>query len=284
MSTTSHNRTAVPRTPNEPVVTVPRTPSATAASAPRTGSAPTAAPSRRARMLNRLELPLLVAVPLAMAAMVALDIDQAALLMLAVVVAVLALFFMGFDAERPALRQVMPTVVLAALAAAGRILFAPVPDFKPVSAIAIIAGASLGRRSGFMVGALAALTSNFFFGQGMWTPWQMYAWGLVGYVGGVLADAGAFRRSDGSPRRIALVAAGFGLSLLYALVINAYDVIGFVRPITVAGAVTRFAAALPFDLMHAFATMLFLGVLYVPWTRRIDRIVRKYDLRERAGR
>ena len=74
----------------------------------------------------------------------------------------------------------MPTLVLAALAAAGRILFGPIPDFKPVSAIAIIAGATLGRRNGFMVGALAALTSNFFFGQGMWTPWQMYAWGLGG--------------------------------------------------------------------------------------------------------
>ena len=75
----------------------------------------------------------------------------------------------------------MPTVVLAALAAAGRILFAPIPDFKPVSAIAIIAGVAFGRKSGFMVGSLAALASNFFFGQGVWTPWQMYAWGLVGY-------------------------------------------------------------------------------------------------------
>ncbi|MFR3452057.1 MAG: ECF transporter S component [Collinsella sp.] len=76
----------------------------------------------------------------------------------------------------------MPTLVLAACAAAGRILFAPIPDFKPLSAIAIIAGATLGPRNGFMVGALAALTSNFFFGQGLWSPWQMYAWGVVGYV------------------------------------------------------------------------------------------------------
>ena len=235
----------------------------------------------RARMLRLLEVPLLIAVPIAMGAMVVFDVDQAALLMLAVVTCVLLLFFMGFDAERPALRQIMPTVVLAALTAAGRILFAAVPDFKPVSAIAIIAGATLGRRSGFMVGALAAFTSNFFFGQGMWTPWQMYAWGLVGYLGGVLADAGAFARRDGSPRHAVLIAAGFCLSLVYALVINSYDVIGFVRPITVAGAVARFAAALPFDLMHAFATMLFLGLLYAPWTRRIDRVVRKYDLRDR---
>lgn len=78
-------------------------------------------------------------------------------------------------------------VVLAALAAAGRILFAPIPDFKPVSAIAIIAGVVFGRKSGFMVGALAALASNFFFGQGPWTPWQMYAWGLVGYGARLLA-------------------------------------------------------------------------------------------------
>ena len=191
------------------------------------------------RVLCALEVPLLVAVPLTMGAMVLFDIDQAALVMLAVVVLVLALFFAGFDAERPALRQIMPTVVLAALAAAGRIVFAPVPDFKPVCAIAIIAGATLGRRSGFMVGALAAFTSNFFFGQGMWTPWQMYAWGLVGYLGGALADAGAFTRRDGSPRRAVLVVAGFCLTMVYAAVINAYDVIGFVRPITVAGVAVR---------------------------------------------
>lgn len=232
------------------------------------------------RVLRAFEVPLLVAVPLAMGAMALFDVDQAALVMLAVVVLVLTLFLAGFDAERPALRQIMPTVVLAALAATGRIIFAPVPDFKPVCAIAIIAGATLGRRSGFMVGALAAFTSNFFFGQGMWTPWQMYAWGLVGYLGGVLADAGAFTRRDGSPRRAALAVAGFCLTMVYAAVINAYDVIGFVRPITVAGIAVRVAAALPFDLMHACATVLFLCLLYAPWTRRIARVVRKYDLRQ----
>ena len=97
--------------------------------------------------------------------------------------------------KRQGLRQIMPTLVLAALAAAGRILFGPIPDFKPVSAIAIIAGATLGRRNGFMVGALAALTSNFFFGQGMWTPWQMYAWGEI-----LLADLQLAGRNNFSLR------------------------------------------------------------------------------------
>lgn len=232
-----------------------------------------------ARIASALEVPLLVAVPATMAAVALAGAAQAPLLMLTVVVLVVALFFAGYEAHRPGLRQIMPTVVLAAVAAAGRILFAPIPDFKPVSAIAIIAGAALGPRAGFMVGALAALTSNFFFGQGAWTPWQMYAWGLVGYLGGVAAEAGWLARPDGRARTPALLAFGAASAAVYAVVMNGYDIIGYLHPITLAGAAARIAAALPFDLMHALATMVFLSLLYTPWMRRIGRVVRKYDLR-----
>ena len=231
-----------------------------------------------ASVLSRLEIPLLLLVPATMAAALLSGIEQAALFMLAVVALVLAMFFAGYEAARPGLRQVMPTLVLAALAAAGRILFGPIPDFKPVSAIAIIAGATLGRRNGFMVGALAALTSNFFFGQGMWTPWQMYGWGLVGYVGGALAQTGAFDRADGSVRMPALLAYGFASALLYGAVVNTYDIIGFVQPLTWPGALARLATAVPFDVTHGLATCVFLAALYKPWCRRIKRVVRKYGL------
>ena len=129
-----------------------------------------------------------------------------------------------------------------------------------------------------MVGALAALTSNFFFGQGMWTPWQMYAWGLVGYIGGALAHAGAFDRADGTVRLPALLAYGFASGLLYGVVINTYDIIGFVQPLTWAGAVARLATAVPFDITHGLATCVFLAALYKPWCRRINRVVVKYGL------
>lgn len=238
-----------------------------------------ARPRTIARILSALEVPLLLAVPAVMAASLALAPASAAGLMLLVVVLVLALFFEGYESTRPALRQIMPTLVLAALAAAGRILFGPIPDFKPVSAIAIIAGASLGRGNGFMVGALAALTSNVFMGQGMWTPWQMYAWGIVGYLGGVLADHGALTRRDGSPRPAGILGVGAASGLIYGAVINAYDIIGFVQPLTFAGAIARLAAAVPFDIMHSLATCVFLMALYAPWTRRIGRIVRKFNLR-----
>ena len=229
-------------------------------------------------VLGKFEVPLLLAVPVAMAAALLSGVEQTALLLLAVVVLVLAMFFAGYEASRPGLRQIMPTLVLAALAAAGRILFGPIPDFKPVSAIAIIAGATLGRRNGFMVGALAALTSNFFFGQGMWTPWQMYGWGLVGYVGGALAHARAFDRADGGVRTPALLAYGFVSALLSRAVVTTYEIIGFVQPLTWAGAIARLASAVPFDVMHGLSTCVFLAALYRPWCRRIRRVVRKYDL------
>lgn len=141
----------------------------------------------RAKGRIALEALLICATPAILVACTLTNADQTALLSLVVVLASLGVFFATYESSTPRLRDIMPTVVLAALAAAGRILFAPIPDFKPVSAIAIIAGVVFGRKSGFMVGALAALASNFFFGQGPWTPWQMYAWGLVGYGAGLLA-------------------------------------------------------------------------------------------------
>lgn len=224
------------------------------------------------RVLAALEVPALVAVPVVLGACAYFQVEQGALLTMAVALAAVGVFFASFEASRPALRQIMPTVVLAALAAAGRVLFAPVPDFKPVSAICILAGAVFGRRSGFLVGALAALVSNFFFGQGPWTPWQMYAWGLVGYLAGVLADRGWLDRLP------VLYVYGFSSAMLYGLLLNSWYVIGFVQPFSWPAALVALAAALPFDVAHGIATVVFLAALYVPWRRKLQRIKRKYAL------
>ena len=215
----------------------------------------------------------LVAVPAVLAACACANIQQAGLLTLAVALAAITLFFASYERSRPALRQIMPTVVLAALAAAGRILFAPIPDFKPVSAICIIAGATFGRRSGFMVGALAALASNFFFGQGAWTPWQMYSWGLIGYLAGIFATRGWL---DKKP---VLLTMGFLSAMLYGLLLNGWYVIGFVHPITWQTVLAAYAAGFPLDCIHGIATVIFLAALYIPWRKKLERIKTKYDLR-----
>lgn len=233
-----------------------------------------------------VELLAVFATPAVLAVCAVANIDQTALLSLAVVLASLCVFFAGCERSRPRLRDVMPTVVLAALAAAGRILFVPVPDFKPVSAIAIIAGVVFGRKSGFMVGALAALASNFFFGQGPWTPWQMYAWGMVGYGAGLLAKLPA--ASDAAARGEKLIDVhpalvyvyGFLSCLAYGLILNAWSILSFfhAQAAGVAGVLAVYAAALPFDLIHGAATVVFLLALYAPWRRKLARVRRKFGL------
>lgn len=226
------------------------------------------------RQSTRLEVALLVAVPVALGIFAFFQIDQSGLLTALVALAAIGVFFVNYESSRPALRQVMPTVTLGALAAAGRIMFAAVPDFKPVSAICIMAGALFGRRSGFMVGALAALVSNFFFGQGAWTPWQMYAWGMVGYFAGVLSDRGLLEKKP------VIWIYGFVSALFYGLILNSWYVVGFVHPITWATALVAYGAAFPFDCVQGVATVVFLGIIYVPWKRKLTRIKRKYGLVE----
>lgn len=228
--------------------------------------------SRVSRTLSVLELPALLAVPVLMVTLALSGVDATAGLTLLVALLAVGLVFASFEASRPPLRQLMPTAVLAATAAAGRVLFAPIPDVKPVSAIAVIAGATLGRRSGFMVGAVAALVSNFFFGQGSWTPWQMYAWGLVGYLGGVFADRGLLERGG------VLYAWGFLSALMYGAILNGYYVLGFVRPLTWPSVLAAYAAGFPLDCVHGVATAAFLAAIWLPWGRAIRRVVRKYDL------
>ncbi len=97
--------------------------------------------------------------------------------------------FAWYELTRPDARIVALVGTLAALAALGRIAFAAIPNVKPTTDIVLIAGYALGGAPGFVVGALAGLTSNFFFGQGPWTPWQMAAWGAAGVLGALLARA-----------------------------------------------------------------------------------------------
>ena len=205
-----------------------------------------------------------------------LQIEQSGLLTLLVGCAALAVFFCGFEAGQPALRQIMPTATLGALAAAGRILFAPIPDFKPVSAICIIAGAVFGKHSGFMVGALAALCSNFFFGQGPWTPWQMFAMGIIGFLAGVLFRRGWLRRS----RAALCVFGAISAVLIYGGIMNPVSALLYARTLEWKVIAAYYVTGFPMDCVHAAATVFFLLVLAEPMLEKLDRIKIKYGLVE----
>ena len=95
--------------------------------------------------------------------------------------------FAWYERSHPSSKVLALVATLAALAVLGRMAFAPIPSVKPTTDIILLTGYVLGGAPGFAVGAVAAFASNFFFGQGPYTPWQMVGWGLVGLFGAGLA-------------------------------------------------------------------------------------------------
>lgn len=193
-------------------------------------------------------------------------------------------FFVSFEGRRPTAREIAVVAVLTALAVAARAAFIWVPHFKPMAAVIMIAGLAAGPQTGFLVGSVAALASNFIFGQGPWTPWQMLAFGVAGLVAGLLADARVFPRANLSwPRRIALATVGF--VLIVGLVGPILDTSTFfylsAAPTPELAAVV-YLAGLPVNAIHGAATALTLLVVANPLLDQLARVRVKYGLLDRS--
>lgn len=200
------------------------------------------------------------------------QVEQTALLSFLAVIIALLPFFVSFERRKWQVRNLLPIVVMTALATAGRLLFAAAPNFKPVLSIIIVTAISFGPASGFMTGALTALASNLFFGQGPWTPWQMYAFGLVAYLAGVLQQRVFFKRP------LFVYIYGFLSAFLYGIILDTWHVISFLRPVTWQGALLIYGQGAIFNLLLAIATVVFLIPIRAPWTRQLDRIKQKFGL------
>ena len=189
-------------------------------------------------------------------------------------------FFVSFEGRRPTAREIAVVAVLTALAVAARAAFIWVPHFKPMAAVIMIAGLAAGPQTG----SVAALASNFIFGQGPWTPWQMLAFGVAGLVAGLLADARVFPRANLSwPRRIALATVGF--VLIVGLVGPILDTSTFfylsTAPTPELAAVV-YLAGLPVNAIHGAATALTLLVVANPLLDQLARVRVKYGLLDRS--
>ena len=160
-------------------------------------------------------------------------------------------------------REIALVATLGAAAAGGRVLFAAIPSAQPVTTICICAGISLGARSGAAVGAIAALLSNTFLGQGPWTPWQMLTWGLVG------ASAGWLRTV--LRHRTVLLAFGAAWGILFGAVMDAYQLAAFGPVFSWQAFVATDARGIPFDVAHAVTNVLLLGVAGGALIRLLDR-------------
>lgn len=164
--------------------------------------------------------------------------------------------------------------VLCAIAVIGRAAFAFIPQFKPVAAIVIISAVCFGGETGFLVGAISAFVSNFFFGQGPWTPWQMFSFGIIGFIAGVLYQTGILRR-----RRMSLCLFGFlSAAFIYGGIMNPASVVIWQSSPTKEMFVSAYAMGLPFDLIHGASTAIFLWLGAIPMCEMLDRIKTKYNM------
>ena len=180
-------------------------------------------------------------------------------------------FFLAFEGRKPQARELVLIAVLCALAVAGRVAI-PIPNFKAIFAIIMITGIAFGPETGFLVGAVSALTSNFFSSQGPFTPWQMLAYGMGGMVFGLL-----FRRLPRKPWLMAIL--GFASVLL--VVCPLLDTCTLVlSPITLnlKNILAVYTVSLPMNLIQAGCTAAILLLLGKPLLEKLHRIQTKYGL------
>jgi energy-coupling factor transport system substrate-specific component len=179
-----------------------------------------------------------------------------------------------FERTRPSAKVVSLVATLAALAVVGRIAFAPFPNVKPTTDIVLFSGLAIGAAPGFAVGAITALASNVFFGQGPWTPWQMVAWGLVGVAGGLIGRLLKGREPARLPLAIVCAAAGFGYGALldfYQWTLSATH--NWASYAAVAG------TSFPYNLAHALGNFVFALAIGPAFVRALRRYRRRFEVR-----
>ena len=220
-------------------------------------------------------LSLLVLVPLTVLAGMALFQDRKYLFTaLLVLLECTAAFLLSFERRRPQAREVAVIAVLCALGVAGRAAFSMLPQCKPVIALTVLTGAALGGESGFLVGAVTMLASNVLFGQGPWTPWQMFAMGLIGLLSGALFCQGPLPAKRGP---LAVFGAVSALAV-YGLLLNTASVLMWQGTPTWGMVLAYWTAGLPMDLVQAAATAVYLWLLTGPVLEKLERLRDKYGV------
>ncbi|PAK83064.1 ECF transporter S component [Lentilactobacillus parakefiri] len=167
-------------------------------------------------------------------------------------------------------QTLMFLAILIALAVAGRVPFASIPSVQAASFVIILGGISLGPELGFVVGSATALVSNMFLGQGPWTPWQMFAWGLMGL------SAGLIGYTKLRHRLLFMILFGGAWGFVYGWIMDLWFALAYVHPLTVKSFILAFVASFSFDLAHCLSNVVLIALLYRFWEKLIKRLDQKY--------
>ncbi|WP_208422717.1 ECF transporter S component [Latilactobacillus fragifolii] len=181
-------------------------------------------------------------------------------------------FYWRFETRDIRAREIIFIAVLAAIAAVTRVPFAPLPSVQPTSFVIIVSALVLGPESGFIVGSTAAIVSNMFLGQGPWTPWQMFCWGMMGVTAGLIG------RYQWAQNKYLLCIFGFVWGFIFGWTMNLWYFVAYVNPLTIKTFIAAYLASFYFDLAHALSNVFFIFFFYQSWYRIISRFKVKYGL------
>ena len=236
-------------------------------------------PKRRtARLTKRKVLTAILVIVLAAVTvvfgMVFLQSRRYYLISFLIILEVIAAFFATLEGRKPEAREMVTISVLCALAVAGRAAFYMLPQFKATLAIVIIAGVCFGGETGFLVGAVSAFVSNFFFGQGAWTPWQMFASGVVGLISGLVFANGKVSAT----RAYLSVFGAFMAVVVHGIILNASSVFLWQPDPTAEMLIASCISGIPFDLIYGASTAMFLWFISEPMIEKLERLKTKYGV------
>ena len=181
-------------------------------------------------------------------------------------------FVLSFERRKPQPREILTIAVMSAISVAGRCLFVVTPGFKPVAAITAITGFSLGAEAGFLTGASSALISNMFFGQGPWTPFQMFTWGMIGFMAGLLGKTGIMHK------KIPLILFGIFAGVFFSFGMDIWGAVSMYGVFSWEAYLLAISSAVPFTIIYAISNIIFLLLLTKPISEKLERIKHKYGI------
>ena len=201
---------------------------------------------------------------------------------LAIIVLTTAAFFLHFESRKPQARELVILAVLCALAVASRAAFAAVPHFKPMLAIVMLTGIAFGPEAGFLCGAISGFASNFIFGQGPWTPWQMFAYGIGGLLAGLFAMWGILKKAPKGWKDVIILAVFgfFGILLVVGPLLDTSTFFTVATSYDAASVLAVYLAGVPVNCVHGAAVALTMLLFGKPLLERLQRIQIKYGMME----
>lgn len=184
-------------------------------------------------------------------------------------------FYFKYERSKPQTREIVVLAIMIALTMLSRIVFMVTPNFKPITVLIIICGMVFGQESGFLCGSLGALLSNFFFGQGPWTPFQMLSWGLIGYGAGLLNRNGKLEKNS-LVLYIYVVFAG----IFYSMLMDVWTVLSIDTTFSFARYGASLITSLPMMITYVVSNVVFMTLLKKILLQILTRVKIKYGMME----